>query len=278
MVMAIGIAASAAGGLRANFGTMVKPLHAGYAARNGVLAALLAREGLIASEVALEHRYGYCNVFNHGIGYDPAPLSAWGEPLEILSEFGLALKPFPSCGATHTGIEAALLLRKEIGGAPIRSVRAGVSEMAFEPLIHVMPNSGLEGKFSLHYCIAAAVASWVAGRDVAECVALLGAASIPCGPIAPIDRHPREANLEHRSMILRLSDPRRGGECYAPASPLRMSVTPGQPPRPASPPGGDREAVRAIAARHMNCRAAGNFAQVLALPLAGIAPVFRTLP
>ncbi len=161
MVMAIGIAASAAGGLRANFGTMVKPLHAGYAARNGVLAVLLAREGLTANEAALEHRYGYCNVFNHGIGYDPEPLAAWGKPLEILTEFSLALKPFPSCGATHTGIEAALLLREEIGGAPIRSVRAGVSEMAFEPLIYVMPNSGLEGKFSLHYCIAAALTDGV---------------------------------------------------------------------------------------------------------------------
>ncbi len=89
------------------------------------------------------------------------PLAAWGEPLEILTDYGLALKPFPSCGATHTGIEAALLLRQEIGGAPIRSVRAGVSEMAFEPLIHVMPNSGLEGKFSLHYCIAAALTEGV---------------------------------------------------------------------------------------------------------------------
>ncbi len=157
MVMALGIAASAAGGLRANFGTMVKPLHAGYAARNGVLAVLLAREGFIASEVAFEHKYGFCQVFNHGVGYDMAPLAAWGEPLEILTDYGLALKPFPACGATHTGIEAALLLHQEIGAAPIRSVRAGVAEMAFEPLIHVMPNAGLEGKFSLHYCIAAAL-------------------------------------------------------------------------------------------------------------------------
>lgn len=161
MVMALGIAASAAGGLRANFGTMVKPLHAGYAARNGVLAVLLAREGFVASDAALEHPYGYCKVFNHGVGYNLAPLAAWGEPLEILTEYGLALKAFPSCGATHTGIEAALLLRQEIGGAPIRSVRAGVSEMAFEPLIHVMPNAGLEGKFSLHYCIAAALTDGV---------------------------------------------------------------------------------------------------------------------
>ena len=157
MTMAIGIAASAACGLRASFGSMTKPLHAGYAARNGVLAALLARSGFTASAQALEHPYGYLGVFNAGIGHDPAPLETLGHALEILTEYGLALKPYPACGATHPGIEAAEELHRAIEGAPIRSVRAGVCEMAFAPLIHVMPDSPLEGKFSLHFCIAAAL-------------------------------------------------------------------------------------------------------------------------
>lgn len=157
MVMAIGIAASAASGLRANFGSMVKPLHAGYAARNGVLAALLAREGFDASAVTLEHRYGYLNVFNDGIGHDAAPLAVLGRDLEILTEHGLALKPYPACGATHPGIEAALSLRAQLDGATIERVEVGVCEMSFAPLIHVVPHSPLEGKFSLHYCIAAAL-------------------------------------------------------------------------------------------------------------------------
>ncbi len=157
MVMALGIAASSAGGLRVNFGSMVKPLHAGQAARNGVLAVMLAREGFVASADALEHGYGYVEVFNAGIGFDPAPLMALGEPLEILTEHGLALKPYPSCGATHPGIEAALQLHQALGGAAIESVRAGVCEMAFAPLIYVKPASALQGKFSLHFCIAAAL-------------------------------------------------------------------------------------------------------------------------
>lgn len=156
-IMALGIAASSAGGLRANFGSMVKPLHAGQAARNGVLATLLAREGFVASDVALEHRYGYCAVFNDGIGFDLAPFHSLGDPLEILTDYGIALKMFPSCGATHPGIEAAIELRRDLDGAPIRAVRAGVCEMALAPLIHVMPNAPLEGKFSLHYCLAAAL-------------------------------------------------------------------------------------------------------------------------
>jgi len=157
MVFAIGIAASAASGLRANFGSMVKPLHAGYAARNGVLAALLAREGFDACGDALDHPCGYMSVFNAGIGFKKAPMDSLGQDLEILTPHGLALKPYPACGATHPGIEAALVLHRELAGAEIRSVRAGVCEMAFSPLIHVMPDTPLEGKFSLHYCVAAAL-------------------------------------------------------------------------------------------------------------------------
>ncbi len=156
--IALGIAASSAGGLRANFGSMVKPLHAGLAARNGVLAALLAAEGFDAATGILERTYGYCKTFNDGLPIDLAPLTTPCQPLEILTEYGLALKPYPSCGATHPGIEAALTLRGKLepGEEAIR-IRAGVSEMAFKPLIYTMPSTPLEAKFSLHFCLAAAL-------------------------------------------------------------------------------------------------------------------------
>ncbi len=157
MVTCLGIAASGAAGLRANFGTMVKPLHAGQAARTGLQAALLARAGFDASGQIMDHDYGYVRVFNAGIGHDMAPLLAMGQDLEILTEHGLALKPFPSCGATHPGIEAALTLHPVVAGEAVRSVRVGVCEMSFAPLIYVMPSSPLEGKFSLHYCVASAL-------------------------------------------------------------------------------------------------------------------------
>jgi 2-methylcitrate dehydratase PrpD len=156
---AIGIGASASSGLRANFGTMTKPLHAGYAARNGVLAARLAREDFTASEEALTHRFGFARVFNAGRDVTWEEFANWGAPFEITSEYGLALKPFPSCAATHTAIEAAAALRPDIQGAVerIREIRAGVAEMSLEPLIHVTPKTPLEGKFSMHYCIANAL-------------------------------------------------------------------------------------------------------------------------
>jgi 2-methylcitrate dehydratase PrpD len=156
--VALAIAASSASGLRANFGTMTKPLHAGLAARNGILAAMLARVGWSANPAALEHPAGYVAAFNGDAKVRPAPLARWGEALEILSDYGIALKPYPSCGATHTAIEAAILLRAEIGDpARIRRIRCGVSEMHARPLIYVEAASGLQGKFSLHYCVAAAL-------------------------------------------------------------------------------------------------------------------------
>lgn len=162
---ALGIAGSTASGLRANFGSMVKPLHAGLAARAGVQAARWAQAGLDASPQVMDHAYGYLKVFNDGIGYDPAPLRTLGEPLEILTEHGLALKPYPACGATHPGIEAALSIHQALAGESIASVQAGVCEMAFAPLIHVMPDGPLEGKFSLHFCLAAALLDGHVGLD-----------------------------------------------------------------------------------------------------------------
>jgi 2-methylcitrate dehydratase PrpD len=157
--MAVGIAASASSGLRVNFGTMTKPLHAGYAARNAVLAALLAREGYTASTEALSHKFGFAKVFNATGGIEASALDSWGDPLEIVTEFGIALKLFPACAATHPAIEAALLLRRQLDNPArdIASVRVGACELACEPLIYREACTGLQGKFSMHYCVAAAL-------------------------------------------------------------------------------------------------------------------------
>jgi 2-methylcitrate dehydratase PrpD len=132
-----------------------------------VFAALLAREGFTANEAILEHEHGYARVFNHDAGIDLTPLGRWGNPLEILTDYGLALKPYPSGGATHPAIEAALqvreALRPGVAAFPlsaIRSVRVGVPERAFDELALgiVVPRSPLEAKFSMPFCVAAALA------------------------------------------------------------------------------------------------------------------------
>ncbi len=154
---AIGIAASEASGVRANFGSMVKPLHAGLAARNGVLAALLAQAGMTASADALDHAHGFIKVFNNGSQPDLDALADWYAPLEILGENALALKAYPACGATHPAIEAAIALRADIEGKAIDSIIVHATERAFAPLRHVVPHTPLEAKFSMHFCVAAAL-------------------------------------------------------------------------------------------------------------------------
>lgn len=155
--LALAIAASAASGVRANFGSMTKPLHAGYAARSGVLAALLAREGFTASADVMENRYGYFAVFGAGDGADPAPFRALGQPWEIATPYAIAVKPYPACGSTHTAIEASLALRPVISGEAISSVRVGTNELCSQTLVYTDPQNPLEAKFSMEFCVAAAL-------------------------------------------------------------------------------------------------------------------------
>jgi 2-methylcitrate dehydratase PrpD len=159
LLSAIGLAAASSSGLRANFGTMGKPLHAGYAARNAVLAASLARNGCDASPDALTHKYGFFSTFNARAGISAERFTGWGAPFEILTESGIGLKLYPSCAATHPAIEAAEKHRRALDGKvdAITKVRVGMSEFATEPLIYVVPESSLQGKFSMHYCVAAAL-------------------------------------------------------------------------------------------------------------------------
>lgn len=154
---AIGVAASMAGGVRANFGTMTKPLHAGLAARNGVLAAMLAREGFTSTPDGLEHSLGYLKVFS---GTEEPRLEVFeelGSPFEILRPHALALKPYPSCGATHPAIEAALRVRKQVAADKVDSVVVGVNRWTPSILIYDRPVTPLEGKFSMQHCVASAL-------------------------------------------------------------------------------------------------------------------------
>jgi 2-methylcitrate dehydratase PrpD len=161
--VALAIAASSASGLRANFGTMTKPLHAGLAARNGVLAVLLARSGWTAADDILEHPIGFQEVFSGEGGLDPTAWSALGSPWEITTDVGLGLKLYPSCAGTHCAIEAAQLLREQIGEEEIRRVRVGQSELGSKILIHPNAPTPLAAKFSMPFCVSAALVTGEVG-------------------------------------------------------------------------------------------------------------------
>ncbi len=154
---ALALAASLASGLQENFGSMTKPYHAGHAARNGVLAARLAREGLTASESALDGKQGFMAAFG-GDALDAA-LDRLGQHWHLV-ESGIAVKPYPSCAFTHPAVDALLDLRRQHGftAAEIAGVEIGVNHIAIDVLSYTAPATALERKFSMQFCAATALA------------------------------------------------------------------------------------------------------------------------
>jgi len=153
---AFGIAASTAGGLRRNFGTTTKPLHAGLAASGGLRAALLAREGATADPHILDGSASYGEAMA-GNDYDPSTLA--GDDFAGVSD--IALKLFPSAHISHGVIEALRRLRAEGSISPddIASVTATLHPGGEDVLIHENPSNALEAKFSVEFCLAATLRS-----------------------------------------------------------------------------------------------------------------------
>jgi 2-methylcitrate dehydratase PrpD len=157
--IALAIAASLAAGLKANFGTMVKPLHVGHCTRNGLFAALLARDGFTAGDRAFEHKQGFFEVFNGAGNYDAAKiLPAWGNPFDIVKP-GIAIKQYPCCGSTHPALDVILdLVRKHKPAADdIERIDVWTHSRRLEHTNRPEPTSPLDAKFSVQYCMARAV-------------------------------------------------------------------------------------------------------------------------
>jgi 2-methylcitrate dehydratase PrpD len=157
---ALALATSLAGGTKANFGTMTKPLHAGQCARNGLLAVLLARKGFTANPDAFEHKQGYFNIFNGPGNYDAARiLAGWGDPFDIVAP-GASYKLYPCCYSTHAAVEAALDLVRGHGPFSADAIARVDSWTPARGLAHTdrpEPNSALDAKFSVQYCVARAL-------------------------------------------------------------------------------------------------------------------------
>lgn len=152
--IAFGIAASQAAGLRESFGTMTKPFHAGHAAENGVAAADLAALGWTAAEQILEAGRGFFHAY--GGTYDPASIQErLGKPWTIVSP-GVSIKPYPCGSLAHPAMTALEKLVKEnkITAAQIEKVDVGTNHNIPNALIHHRPQTGLEAKFSMEYCIS----------------------------------------------------------------------------------------------------------------------------
>jgi 2-methylcitrate dehydratase PrpD len=155
--MALGIVASMASGIVANFGTMSKPLHAGLAARNGVLAARLAQKGYTASATVLDDGGGFFATFGRDLDCNLAPLDTLGQSFEV--ERGVRYKAYPCGGLTHTAIDAVLALRQEhnLTADAIDHIDVKVSIATARRIIFRVPETELQSKFSMPYIVARAV-------------------------------------------------------------------------------------------------------------------------
>ena len=170
---AIGIAASEASGLKENFGTMVKPLHAGLAARNGVVAAQLAQAGMTASGAAIDGPQGFLAAFDSEQPSLETVAADLGTRWEIV-DTGITVKLYPSCAGTHPALDALLDLkrREPFSAGDVEAIEVGVDPIVPTILLYDRPSSGLEGKFSMPFCAAAAIVRGGVGIDTFDAAAL----------------------------------------------------------------------------------------------------------
>lgn len=153
---ALGIAATQAAGLKSMFGTACKPLHAGMAARSGLLAASLARRGFDSRTDALECAQGFAAT--HSANFDP--VRALATPAGGYHVLHNLFKYHASCYETHATIESARKLRAAHGldAAQIARVEVTVNPYCDRICNIASPTTGLEAKFSLRHTAAFALA------------------------------------------------------------------------------------------------------------------------
>lgn len=156
IVGALGIAASFAGGVRQNFNSMTKALHAGRAAANGVTAARLAQSGIYGSPLAIEGHEGFLELFA-GVAGHSAPLTA-GElgTFEVLQSFP---KVYPTCSMVHQALDIVLdqWSKGKVSAEGVDHVVCKMSYHALNIMRYPQPTIPVEARFSVQYCIAVAL-------------------------------------------------------------------------------------------------------------------------
>ena len=159
----MGMAASMAAGIKANFGTMAKIVHVGRAAENGVAACDLVVEGLTANEDALDGPNGYFMAAGRG-GNPERVVGRFGNPYSILDP-GVSVKPYPSGVVTHQTMDAALDVARARHLAPedIDRIDVLVGSNIAEPIRFPIARTALEAKFCMPFLVTAMILDGRAG-------------------------------------------------------------------------------------------------------------------
>jgi 2-methylcitrate dehydratase PrpD len=158
---ALGIVASLAAGTLANFGTMMKPLHAGLAARDAIMALELAETGFTANEASIETRYGFLDLYGAAPNLRPEcsavdfmnTLEEWRDAW--VSDWGI--KRYPACYATHRALDAALRIRSTTQVTLARHISVTVHPEGLRPLLTGIPTTSNEAKFTMAFVVATAL-------------------------------------------------------------------------------------------------------------------------
>lgn len=158
---ALGIATSMASGLKTQFGTMGKPLHAGLAAHSGVDAALLAFEGLSSTNEGLEGEQGFSKT--HQGASDKSAFDGLGHDFVFQH---VSHKFHACCHGIHATLEALAILRDKFSLQPNEIVKLViiVNPQYLQVCNIVAPMTGLEAKFS--YRLVAAL--FMSGYDTSR--------------------------------------------------------------------------------------------------------------
>jgi len=148
--VALGIAASLTAGLSQNFGTMVKPLHLGNAARNGIMAAELASMGFTANPKIFDQQGGFFSALRA-----EETSEKLGKNFRFLQP-GIAFKAYPCPYSSQRAVDAIVKIAERHNVTPdvVTEITCAAAPKTFRVLIHHRPTTSLEAKFSLEYLLA----------------------------------------------------------------------------------------------------------------------------
>lgn len=146
-------------------GAMSKHLHPGKAAMNGVLAADLAARGFTAATRILEGERGFFRATS--TGYDASRITTGlGRQWKITEN---CYKLHSCCGHTHTAIDTAQDLRARQGwqgddaAREIAAIEIALYGPGYDVVRRLRPRTPYQAKFSVAYCVAAALVEGVVG-------------------------------------------------------------------------------------------------------------------
>jgi 2-methylcitrate dehydratase PrpD len=162
---AVAMAASFAGGLVGNFGSMTKPLQAGRAAQSGLLATRFVEAGMTASLEAIEDDLGFLRAISPKGQVNTTSDAALGRAWAMRWQ-GLNVKLYPVCYCAHRILDAALDLQREhrVNPDDIQTATVEIGATQAKILRVHRPQNALEAKFCAEFAVTAALLAGRCGR------------------------------------------------------------------------------------------------------------------